>query len=148
MSCYCSVAQLCPTLCYSINCSTPGLPVSHCLLEHAQVHVHCIGDAIQPSHPVTLFFCCPQSFLASGSFPMSWLFPSGGQSIGGSASAPVLPMYIQDWFPLVLTGLISLLAKGLSRVFSNIAIRKHQFFSVQPSLGSNSHTCTSVLEKQ
>ena len=109
-------------LCNSMNCSTPGLPVSHYLLEFAQVHVHCIGDAIQPSHPATLFFCCPQSFPASGSFPVSWLFASSGQSTGGSASAPVLPMYIQGWFPLGLTGLISSLSKDLSRVFSSSRI--------------------------
>ena len=105
-------------LCNSMNCSTPGLPVSHYLLEFAQVHVHCIGDAIQPSHPATLFFCCPQSFPASGSFPVSWLFASSGQSTGGSASAPVLPMYIQGWFPLGLTGLISSLSKGLKSLCS------------------------------
>ena len=70
------------------------------------------------SSSVTLFFCCPHCFLASGSFPMSWLFASGGQSIGGSASAPVLPMYIQGWFPLGLTGLISSLSKGLKSLCS------------------------------
>ena len=82
-------------------------------------------------------FSCLQSFPASGSFLMHWLFASGGQSIGASASASVLPMNIQDWFPLGLTGLISLLSKGFSRVFSITTIRKHQFFSTQPSLWSN-----------
>ena len=81
---------------------------------------------------VAPFFSCPQPFLVSGSFPMSWLFTSGGQSIG--TLAPVLPMNIQCWFPLILTGLFSLQSKGLSRVFSSTAIRKHQFISTQPSL--------------
>ena len=78
------------------------------------------------SSSVTHFFCL-QSFPASESFPMSQLFASGGQSIGASASAIVLPMNIQGWFPLGLTGLISFQSKGLSRVFSNTAIQKHQF---------------------
>ena len=75
-----------------------------------------------------------QSFPASGSFPMSWFFASGGQSIGVSASASVLPMNTQDWFPLGWTGWISLQSKGLSRVFSNTTVQKHQFFSIQLSL--------------
>ena len=86
------------------------------------------------SSSVIPFSCCLQSFPASGSFLMSWLFAAGGQSIGVSASASVLPMNIQDWFPLGLTGLISLQSKGLSRVFSNTTVEKHQFFSTQPSL--------------
>ena len=90
---------------------------------------------------------CLQSFPASGSFPVSQFFKSGGQSIGVSASASVLPMNIQDWFPLGLTGLISLQFKGLSRVFSNTTVRKHQFFSAQLSLWYNSHVHTWLLEK-
>ena len=78
-----------------------------------------------------------QSFLASGSFPMSQLFASGGQSIGASASASVLPKYIQGWFPSGLTGLIFLHSKGLSRVFSSTAVQKHQFFHALPSLRFN-----------
>ena len=78
---------------------------------------------------------------------MSWLFTSGGQSIGASASASVLPMKSQDWFPLGLTGLISLQSKGLSRVFSNTIVQKHQFFGFWPSLWSNSHIHTWLLEK-
>ena len=77
---------------------------------------------------------CPQSFPASGYFPMSQLFTSGGQSIGASASASVLPMNIQDWFPLGLTGWISLQSKGLLRIFSNTTVQKHQYFGVQLSL--------------
>ena len=88
-----------------------------------------------------------QSFPASGSFPMSQFFASGGQSIGASASASVLPMNIQDWFPLGLTGWISLQSKGLSSVFSNTTVQKHQFFGVQPSSQSNSHIHTWPLEK-
>ena len=80
------------------------------------------------SSSVALFSICLQSFPASASFPMSWLFTLGGQSIGASASASVLPMNIQDWFLLGLTGLISLLSKELSRVFSNITVQKHKFF--------------------
>ena len=87
---------------------------------------------------VAPFSSFPQSFPASGSFPMSCLFVRGSQSIGASASASVLPMNIQGWFPLGLTDLI-LQSKGLSRVFSNTTVRKHRFFSVQPSLWSNSH---------
>ena len=84
-------------------------------------------------------FSYPQSFPASGSFPMSQLFVSGGQRIGASALASVLPMSIQDWFPLGWTGWISLLSKGLSRVFSNTIVQKNQFFGAELSLWSNSH---------
>ena len=91
------------------------------------------------------FSACLLSFPPSGSFLMSQLFTSGGQTIGSSGS--VLPMNIQDWFPLGLTGLISLQSKGLSRVFSNTTVQKHQFFGDQPSLWSNSHIPTWLLEK-
>ena len=96
---------------------------------------------------VVPFSSCLQSFPASGSFPKSQFFTSGGQSIGVSASASVLPMNTQDWFPLGLTGLISLQSKELSRVFSNITFQKPQFFSAQLSLYSNSHIHTWPLEK-
>ena len=88
-----------------------------------------------------------QSFTASGSLPMNQFFTSGGQRIGVSASASVLPMNIQDWFPLGLTGWISLQSMGLSRVFSNTTVQKHQFFGAQPSSQSNSHIHTWPLEK-
>ena len=91
------------------------------------------------------FSFCLQTFPASMSFPMSQLFASGGQSIGTSAT--VLPMNIQDWLPLKLTGLISLLFKGPSRVFSSTTVWKNQFFGSQPSLWSSSHICTWLLEK-
>ena len=99
------------------------------------------------SSSVVPFSSYLQSFPASGSFLMSELFVSGGQSIGASASALVLPMNIQDWFPLGLTNLISLQSKGLSRVFSNTTVWKHQFFSAQPLLWSNSHIHTWLMEK-
>ena len=99
------------------------------------------------SSSVVPFFSCLQSFPASGSFQMSQLLATGGQSIGVSASASVLPMNIQDWLPLGWTGLISLQPKGLSRVFSNTTVQKHQFFSVQLSLWSSCHIHTWLLEK-
>ena len=129
-----SIAQLCLTLGGPMNLSTPGFPVHHQLLEFTQTHVHWVGDAIQPSHPVVPFSSCPQSFRASESFPMSQLFTSGGQSIGVSASTSVLPMNNQDWSPLGWTGWISLQSKGLSGVFSNTTVQKHQFFGAQLSL--------------
>ena len=97
--------------------------------------------------PSVVHFSCLQSFPASGSFQMRQFFTSGGQSIGVSVSASVLPMNIQDWFPLGLTYWISLQSKGLSRVFSNITVQKHQFFGTQPSSQSNSHIHTLLLEK-
>ena len=93
------------------------------------------------------FSSCPQSLPASGSFPVSQLFPWGGQSIGISALASVLPMNTQDWSPSGWTGWISLQSKGLSRVFSNTIVEKHQFFSAQLSSQSNSHIHTRPLEK-
>ena len=92
-------------------------------------------------------FSCLQSFPTSGSFLKSQFFISGGQSIGASASASVLPMNIQDWFPLGLTSWISLQSRGLSRVFSNTTVQKHQFFGAQPSLWFNSHIHAWLLEK-
>ena len=99
------------------------------------------------SSSVILFSSCRQSFPASVSFPVSQFFTSNGQSIGVSASASVLPMNIQDWFPLGWTGWVSLLSKGLSRVFSNTTVQKHQFLHIQPSLWSNSHIHTWPQEK-
>ena len=99
------------------------------------------------SSSVITFSSCLQSFPASGSFPRSQFFASGGQCIGASASASVLPMNIQDWFSLGLTGSVSLQSKRLSKVFSNTSVQKHQFFSTQLSLWSNSHIHTWLLEK-
>ena len=104
-------------------------------------------ESVMPSNHLILCrpFTCPQLF--PGSFPMSWLFASGGQGIGASASASVLPVNIQGWFPLGLTHSISLQSKGLLRVFSSTTVQKHQFFGTQPSLWSNSHICTGLLRK-
>ena len=130
-----SVAQSCLTLCDPMDCSTPGLPVHHQLLEFTQTHVHWVSDGLPTiSSSVIPFSSCPQSFLASGSFQMSQLFASGGQTIGVSTSTSVLPMNIQDWFLLGWTGWISLQSKGLSIVFSYTTVQKHQFFGTQLSL--------------
>ena len=91
------------------------------------------------SSSVILFSSRLQSFPASGSFPLSWLFTSGGQSIGASASASVFPINIQSWYPLKLAGFISLLSQGLSRAFFRTTVWKHRYFSIQPSVESNSH---------
>ena len=133
--CCCSVAQSCPTLCDPMDCSTPGLPVRQYLPKFAQTHVYWVNDAIQPSHPVVPISSCLQSLPASGSFPVSQFFASSGQSI--RVSATILPVNIQSWFPLGLTGLISLLFQEFSRVFSSTIVWKHQvlrcsdFFIVQ-----------------
>ena len=142
-----SVAQSCPTLVNAMDCSMTGFPVYHQLPEFAQIHVHQLWYHPIISSSVIPFFSSLQSFPASGSFQMIQLFTSGGQSTGASASASVLPMNIQDWFPLGWTGWISLLSKGLSRVFSSTAVQKHQFFNIQLSLQSNSHIHTWLLEK-
>ena len=126
-----------------MNCSTPGFSVLHSLLRFAQIHVHRVGDGIQPS--CLLLSPSPPAFTLSQHQDLfQWVnfFASGGQSIGASASASVLPMNIQGWFPLGLTHLISLLSKGVSKVFSSTTIKKHRFFNAQPSLWSNSNHWT------
>ena len=117
-----------------MDCSKPGFPVLHHLLELAQTHVHWVTDAIQLSHPLSFpFSYCPQSCPAPRSFPMSQLFASGGQSIRASGS--VLPRNNQGWFPLGLTGLIALLSKGLLQHHSSKAsiLQGSAFFMVQLS---------------
>ena len=107
-------------------------------------------QSVMPSNHLVLchpLSSCLQSFPAFGSFLMSWLFASGGQSIGASASASVLPMDIPGWFPLGLTGLISFLSKGLSRVLSRITVQRHQFFGAQTFFLSSSHIHTWLLGK-
>ena len=121
--CCCSVPKSCPILCNPMGDSTPGFPLLHCLLEFAQTHVHWCYPTISSS---SALFLCLQSFPASRSFSGSQLFTSGGQSTAASTSASVLPMNIQGWLPLGLTGLIS----------------KYQFFGVQPSLRSTAITLT------
>ena len=145
--CHFSFTKLGPTLCDSMDCSTPGFPVLYYLPELAQTHGHWVSDVIQSSHPLS-----PPSPPASNlsqhqSFPVNRLFASSGQSIGALASASVLSMNIQGWFPLGLIGLISLQSKELSRVFSCNTVWKHQFFSAQSSLWSKSHIFTWLLEK-
>ena len=133
----CSVALSRLTLCDPMNCSTLGFPVLQYLPEFARIHVHWVGDAIQPSHPLSSPSLLPSIFLSIKVFskelvlcirwPKYWNFnisPSNG---------------IQGWFYLGLTGLISLLSKGLSRVFFNTTVQKHQLFGTQLSLDSNSH---------
>ena len=130
-----SVAQLCLTLCDPMVCGTPGFPVYHptprACSNSCPSSQWCYPNI---SSSVIPFYSCPQSFPASGSFPVSQFFASGDPSIGVSASTSVLPMNIQDSFPLEWTGWISLQSKGLSRVFSNTIVQKHQFFGAQLSL--------------
>ena len=105
-----------------MDCSTPGFTIHHQIPDLDQTHVHWVRDAIPTISSSVMSFCyCLQSFPKSGSFPMNQFLASGGQSIGASAS--VLPVKIQDWFPLGLTGWISLQSEGLSRVFSNTTVQ-------------------------
>ena len=145
----CLVARSCLTLWDPMNCRTPGFPVLHypgvcsnsCLISMRQSCYLTISSSVVP------FSSCLQSFAASGSFQMSQIFASDGQSIRVSASTSVLPMNAQDWSPLGCTGWISLQSKGLSRVFSNTTVQKLHFFSAQPSSQSTSHIHTWPLEK-
>ena len=142
-----SVAQLCPTLCDPMNHSTWGLPFHHQLLEFTDSR-----PSSQWCHPaisssVVPFSSCPQSLQASESFPTSQLFAWGGQSNGVSALVSVLPKKSQGWSPSEWTAWISLQSKGLSRVFSNTTVQKHQYFGAQPSSQSNSHIHTWPQEK-
>ena len=130
------IAQLCPTPCDPMNHSTQAfLSITNSGSLSKLMSI----ESVMPSNHLIL--CCPlllQSFPALGSFPRSQFFPSHGQSIGVSASTSVLPMNTQDWFPLRWTSWISLQSKGLSRVFSNTTVQKHQFFNAQLSSQSNS----------
>ena len=135
-------------LCDPMNSSTPGLLVHQ---PTPRVHSNSCPSS-RWCHPATSssvvpFSSCPQSLPASGSFPMSQLFSWGGQSIGVSALASVLPVNTQDWSPLGWTGWISLPSKGLSRVLSNTTVQKHQFIGTRLSSQSNSHIHTWPLEK-
>ena len=127
-----------------MNCSIPGFPVLYHLSEFVQTHVHWVGDAIQPSHPPSP--PSPSLTLSQHQGLFQWVNTlSGSQSIVASASASVLPVNIQGRDPLGLTSLISLLPKGLSRVFSSTTVQKHQFFGDQPSSRSNFHICTWLM---
>ena len=122
--------------------SLPGFPVLPQLPELAQTHVYQVGDAIQPSHPLSLFLLLLSIFPSIRVFSKESILYIRWPSIGVLASASVLPKNIQDWFPLWLTDLLSLKSKGLSRVFSNTTVQKHQFFCTQLSSQSNSHIHT------
>ena len=135
-----SVAQLFLTLCNRIDCST-GFPVHHQLPEPTQTHVHRVSDAIQPPHPLSSPFPPPSIFPRIRVFPISQFFTSSGQSIGVSASTSVLPMNIQDWFPLGWTGWISLQSKGLSR--PHYSPRSH--YSPRPQFKSINSSALSFL---
>ena len=134
-----SVTQLCPTLCDPMNRSTPGLPVHHQFPEFTQTHVHQVSDVIQPSHPLPPLLLLPpippsiRVFSSESALRMRW------------------PKYWSFSFSIIsskeIPGLISLQSKGLSRVFSNTTVPKHQFFGAQPSSQSNSHVHTWPLEK-
>ena len=138
-NCHCSITEsrltLCPHELQHARLPCPSLSPRICS-DSCPLSQWC---HLTISSSATFFFCL-QSFPASGSFPVSHLFVSGVQSIRASASAPVLPMNIQGWFPLGWTGLISLQSKGLSRVFSSTTDGKHQFFDAQSSLWT-SHIC-------
>ena len=142
-----SVTQSCPTLCDPMDCNTclpcPS-PTPRAYSNSCPLSWWCHPTI---SSSVIAFSSCLQSFPTSGSFPMSQFFTTGDQSIGASASASVLPMKTQGWCPSEWTGWISLQSKGLSRVFSNTTVQKHQFFGAQFSLWSNSHIHTWLLEK-
>ena len=121
-----------------MNRSMPGLPVHHQLLEFTQTHIHRVSDAIQPSHPLASPSPPAPNPSQHQSFPMSQLFAWGGQSTGVSALASFLPKKSQGWSPSEWTGWISLQSKGLSRVFSNTTVQKHQFFGAHPKQSTSS----------
>ena len=142
-----SVAQSCLTLCNPMDCrrqASLSTTNSWSSLKLMSIELVIPSNILLLCHPLLLW---PQYFPESGFFPLSQFFASSGQSIGVSVSASVLLMNIQDWFPLGWTGWISLQSKGFSRVFSNTAVQKHQFFGTQFSLQSNSHIHTWLLEK-
>ena len=152
--CWGSVTQSGRILCDPMDYNMPaGFPILHCLPEFAQADVHWIGDAIQPSHSLSPLLLLPSVFPSISVFsnesslhiwwPKCWCFSS---SISPSSGICILQWSMQDWFHLRLTGCISLLSKGLSRVFSNPTVQKHSFLSTQP-LWANSHVCTWLLEK-
>ena len=144
-----SVTQSCPILCDPMYCSMPGFPVHHQLLELGHTHVHRVGDAIQPSHPLSS--PSPAAIrLSQHQGLFQWVSSSHqvAKILEFQLQHPsVLPMNTQDWSPLGWTGWNSFQSKGLSRVFSNTTVQKHQFFGAQLSLYSNSHIHTWPLEK-
>ena len=154
-----SIVEWTPMQSVQVSCSVMSNSLRPYGLQHARLPCPsttpgaCSNSGLlsQWCHPtisssVIPFFSCLQSFPASWCFPVSQFFPRGGQSIGASASASILPMNIQDWFSLGLTALTFLLSKGLSRVFSNTTVRSHQFFGAQPFLLFSSHIHIWLLE--
>ena len=144
----CSVTKLCQTLCNCMDCSIPGFSVLHYLLEFTQIHIHWVSDTIQPSHPLSP--PSPPALTLSqhqGLFQWVSALPQVAKGLELQLQHQSFPVNMQGWFPLELTGLISLQSKGLSRVISSTTVQRHQFFSAQPSLWSNSHTCTWLLGK-
>ena len=139
--CCCSVTKSCPTLCDPMDCSTSGFPVlpSPRVCSNSCPLSQWCHPAISSSDTL---FSCHQSFPASGTYPMSQLFSLDEENTGVSTSASVLTTSIQGWSPLRLTGLISLLSKGLSGIFFSTIVQRHQFFGVTPSLPSSSHNRT------
>ena len=138
----------CPILCDPMDCSTPGLPVHHQLPEFTQTHVHWVGDAIQLSYPLS--FPSPPAFNLpqhQGLFKWVSSLHQVDKVLEFQLSATVLPMNIQDWFPLGWTGWISLQSKGVSKAFSKTTVQKHQFFGSQLSVLSSSHIHIWLLEK-
>ena len=134
VNCYCVIVQSPSPVWLFVTPWAAACQASLCFTISSSLPKFMSIEMVMPSNHVVPFSYCIQSFPESGSFPMSWLFTSGGPSIGVSASASVLAMNIQDWFPLGWTGWISLQSKGLSRVFSNTTVRKHQFFGSQLSI--------------
>ena len=139
LSKFSSVAQSCLTLCKPMDCSTPGFPVRHQLLELAQTHVHPVSETIQPSHPV----------LSQHQGLSQWVssLHQVAKMLELQLQHQSFQLNIQDLFPLGLTGWISLQSEGLSRIFSYTTVQKLQFFGTQPSLWSNSHIHTWLTEK-
>ena len=144
----CSVAKSYLSLCKPMDCGMPGFSVFHCLPEFVQIHVHWVGDTIQPSHPLSTP-SLPAFNLSQHQGLFQWVNSSHqvAKVLELQPKPSVLPMNIQGWFPLGLIALISLKSKGLSRVFYSTTIWKHQFFGTQLSLWSNCHICTWLLEK-
>ena len=145
---FCSLAQFCPTLCNPVDCSTPDVPVHHHLQELAQTHGHWVSDAIKASHPLSS--CSPPAFNLTqhqGHLKSGGSLHQVPKVLDLELQHQSFQLNIQGWFPLELTGWVSLQSKGLSRVFSNTKTQKHPFFGAQPSLWSNSHIHTWLLEK-
>ena len=147
--CCCSVTKSCESLWGGMDCSMPGFPVLHCLIVDSNSHPLSWWCHPTFSSSVAHFYSCLQSFPGLGASPISWLFAAGSQSIEVLVSTSVFSMNIQDWFPLGLTGLISLQSKRVSRVFSSTIIWKHQFLGTQPFYGPNlipMHDCM-IIQK-